>query len=264
MIRQNEVFPYYRKCCKEMQRIYSYLQSEFSPNYAEEICKLRGYVGTEQFAEIARLNLGCCSVLPESLGDMAKELGFISKNGNFLLEDRYIIPVEDVGGNLVSLIGYYPDDRKYITVPSPFFSKECMFFNFRHAYDLSMRDFDGFVILVEGIFDCISLQSLGLPVMATMGATVTSIKGELLKLFRHVLGIPDDDATGRKSLNRYSKTGWKVPDNTTLVKLHGGTDFKGDHIKDMDDVVTLFDAQDIRDMLLEYQYCNDDIVDLVL
>lgn len=264
LIRRNEVVPYYKKCCLEMRRIYNYLISNFCGDFVEELCNLRGYVGQEQRNEIERLNLGRCSVLVESLGDMAGELGFVSKSGNFLIEDRYIIPVEDIAGNIVALIGYYPDGRKYITTPSPFFSKECMFFNFRRAYDLSMLDFDGFVILVEGIFDCISLQSLGLPVIATMGATVSEVKGELLKLFRHVLAIPDGDETGRRSLNRYTKRGWKVPDNTTLVKLHGGTNFNGDPVKDMDDIVTLYEADDIREMLLAYQYSNENMVEIIL
>ena len=73
--------------------------------------------------------------------------------------NRFIIPVDDIAGHTVALIGYYPDYKKYITTPSPFFSKECMFFNFRQAYDLSIQEFGGLVFLVEGIFDCLSLRA---------------------------------------------------------------------------------------------------------
>ena len=143
----------------------------------------------------------------------------------------------------------------------------CMFFNFKQAYELSWQKYDGFVIVVEGIFDCLSLRALGLPCMATMGATVSKIKGEQLKLFKNVLGIPDDDATGRKSLNRYSRTGWKVPSNTVMLKFTGGlVDFGNTHLhcKDMDNFATWFEADDVREILLSYRGSKEEIEELQL
>lgn len=265
---QREVFPYYRKCCAEFNKVYSVLQRYYVPGFAEEVCKLRGYVGKEQKDEIERMNLGRCSILPSDLTEMHQELGLSTTSGDFLLNDRYIIPVYDISYNIVALIGYYPDIKKYITTPSPFFSKETMFFNFRQAYDLAWKEFGGRVFLVEGIFDCISMRSLGLPCIATMGASVGSIKGELLKLFRKVVGIPDNDKTGMRSLNRYDKRyGWAVPNNATMIKLKGdyelddGTVLK---IKDCDNIVSWFDADSVREMFIGLFDIDEEIYELSL
>lgn len=266
-MRKAEVFPYYRSCSEKFNAIYEFIKTQFDDDYADELCKLRGYVSEEQYNLVHDMKLGCCSVFGSDLGDSAKELGCLTKTDDFLLNDRYIIPVEDVGGNICALIGYYPDYKRYITTPSPFFSKECMFFNFRQAYELSWSKFNGFVIVVEGIFDCLSVRSLGLPCIACMGASLSKSKGELLKLFKKVAGIPDNDATGRKSLNRYSRQGWKVPSNTTMIKLIGGTvELDGEtlHVKDLDNLVSWYDADDVREILLSLQSCKSEIEELIL
>lgn len=265
-MRQREVFPYYRKCCDELERVYEIIQEYYKPGYTEELMALRGYVGEEQRDEIERSNFGRCIMLPEMLGDMAKELGLLTEGYSFLLDNRYIIPVYDVAGRLSALIGYYPDARKYVTTPSPFFSKEVMFFNFNEAYEISYDKYNGAVILVEGIFDCVSLRALGLPAIATMGATVSQTKGELLKVFRKVVGVPDNDVTGRKSINRYDKRGWKVPSTATMVRLHGEMDFGNEKrkIKDCDNIVSWFDADSVREMFKDLFKMKEDIYDLRL
>lgn len=138
-----------------------------------------------------------------------------------------------------------------------------MFFNFRQAYDLSIREFGGLVFLVEGIFDCLSLRAIGLPAIATMGATVSQVKCELLKFFKKVIAIPDNDSTGRRALNRYDKRyGWKVPYNTTMIKFEGGfLNIGNDHlkVKDIDNFVSWFDVDDVRDILLSFRDSKEDI-----
>ena len=265
---QREVFPYYRTCVEELNKAYSLFKSEFSSTYTDELMTIRGYVGEDQRKLISDMMLGSCEIEDISvLEEFPKELGLITRNNNFILGGRYIVPVEAVNGDLVSLIGYYPDYKKYITLSTPFFSKSCMFFNFRQAYELSWKEYNGFVILVEGIFDCLSLRSIGLPAIATMGATVSSIKCELLKLFKKVLAIPDDDVIGRKALNINSKYGWKVPYNTTFLKFHGGF-FEVDgtylHCKDMDNFVSWYEANDVREILLSYYDCRSDMEELRL
>ena len=271
-MRQNEVFKYYRKDVENLTLRYEYIKSLIEPSTVDELCAKRGYVDKNQTSLMHELKIGrCCINDIEELGDVkiSKNLGMITDKDRFLLDNRYIIPVEDIAGNLVSLIGYYPDIRKYITLPTQFFSKEVMFFNFHQAYELSWSKFHGLVIVVEGIFDCLSLRSIGLPAMATMGADVSKTKGELLKLFSKVLGIPDDDKVGRKSLNRHTKTGWQVPDNTTMIKLIGGEFVVNpdddedlhiiEHIKDMDNVVSWFEADDIIDMMLELAKSQEEV-----
>lgn len=262
---KDDIFPYYKRCVDYYDMVYNALKSQMSREQFEELFTIRGYFGDEQRKLLRKMRMGYCNIDDASvLGSDRNEFGLVSSKDNFLLDGRFIIPVHDIAGNIVSLIGYYPDYKKYITCPSPFFSKDCMFFNFKGAYDLSWREYGGYVILVEGIFDCLSLKSIGLPAIATMGSNVSKTKGELLRFFSKVLGIPDDDKTGHAALNRYSRSGWKVPSNTTMLKFKGGTfDANGTklHCKDMDNFVSWYEADDVREILLSYRDCKEDIVE---
>ena len=267
---QREVFPKYRDYVRELNMVYDTMKNYFSPTSFEDLCRDRGYpIGeTCQYDLIKQMNLGYFETPDNDIfKEVSPELGLYSQKGKLLLNGRYIIPVYSVSGDLVSLIGYYPDSRKYITLSTPFFSKICMWFNFNQAYQLSYEKYNGFVIAVEGIFDCLSLRAVGLPCIATMGASVSEIKGELLKLFTKVLAIPDDDTTGRQALNRYGKKGWRVPCNTTMLKFKGGLVEIGSnklHCKDMDNFVTWYEADDVRETLLSYISCNEEIEELIL
>ena len=90
----------------------------------------------------------------------------------------------------------------------------------------------------------------------------------LLKLFKKVVGIPDDDKTGRRALNRYSRFGWQVPSNTTLLKFMGGSitlpNGETVHCKDMDNFVSWYDKDDVRDILLSYMDSREEIETLKL
>lgn len=256
MFPQSQVFPYYRQCVKELEAVYRNIRSRYSEDDVKVLCELRGYPDKAHRDLLEEMNIGTCQIdSGEELGFMRRELGLVSDKDNFLLNGRYIVPIYDHGGNLCALVGYYPDQKRYVTTPSPFFSKECLFFNFAQAYELSWREYNGFVILVEGIFDCLSLRSVGLPAIATMGSSVSEIKGEYLKLFRKVLGIPDDDRTGRRAFSRFDKNYWHVPYGSTMLRFIGGEVEIGDeklHCKDMDNFVTWFDEDDVRDILLGY------------
>ena len=151
--------------------------------------------------------------------------------------------------------------------PTPFFAKSGMFFRFNEAYKLSWEKYNGVVFLVEGIFDCLSLWSIGLPCMATMGSSVSSIKGDLLKVFRKVIAIPDNDDTGRKSLNRYAKNGWKVPSNTVMVKFACADVEIGGVLlpcKDMDNFVSWFDTEFVKECLLGFVDSREEIDELII
>lgn len=279
-IRKNEVFTYYNKCCMELERVYRYIKTLYDVETSvKELSRLRGYTDNSSQYNLLRDMQICTCCIPDTieLSSMSEELGLSTKSERFLLDDRFIIPVRDIAGNLVSLIGYYPDIKKYITIPTPFFSKDILFFNIDNAYRLSYEEYGGIVFLVEGIFDCLSLRSIGLPAIATMGSTVSLHKKEVLKLFSKVIYIPDNDSTGRKALNRHLKTGWQVPENAVGIKLRGYVDFNNVSadsleydkakilkVKDVDNLVSWFEAEDVREILLEASQSKSEIVDLVI
>lgn len=267
---QREVFPKYREYSRMLDDIYRSMRRDFAQDSVETLCQMRGYpLGESTQHDYLKENvLGYYEVADTSqFKDYPGELGLFSKTGELLLNGRYIIPVTSVNGDLVSLIGYYADFKRYITLATPFFAKSGMFFKFHEAYQLAWEKYYGVVFLVEGIFDCLSLWSIGLPCMATMGSSVSAIKGDLLKVFRKVIAIPDNDDTGRKSLNRYSRNGWKVPSNTVMVKFScadveiGGVPLQ---CKDMDNFVSWFDTEFVKECLLGFVDSHEEIDELII
>lgn len=267
---QREVFPKYREYSAKLQEVYRQMSTSFEKDSADTLCMMRGYpLGESSQHEYFKQHpLGYFEESDATqYKEYQEELGLFNKHGELLLSGRYIIPVTSVNGDLVSLIGYYADFKRYITLSTPFFAKSAMFFKFHEAYQLSWSEYNGVVFLVEGIFDCLSMWSIGLPCMATMGSSVSAIKGDLLKVFRKVIAIPDDDETGRRALNRYSRSGWKVPSNTVMVRFRGGTVSIGGvdlHCKDMDNFVTWYDADTVKECLLSFVDSHEDIDELIL
>lgn len=197
--------------------------------------------------------------IPGLTVDVLKLFGFVTDSGAFLLDNRYIIPIRDIMGNVTALTGWYPDTKKYITTPTYGFSKEGQFFGmetFQWSHTggyLTPVDAagepvspKGLTYLVEGIFDALSLQALGFPALANMGLTMSSYKSEILRRYGKVVVIPDNDKAGataspyrglfgrggsRDSLRpSASSTAWRITNENVVMRLPDG-------IKDVDDLI---------------------------
>ena len=261
-MRQNEVLVKFREYSEALTEIFRYISVNGS---IEGLAALRGYTEPAILTTLEELGIARLEQeVPEFKG-YPKELGLMSKNDTFLLQGRYVLPVYAPDERyMLTLIGYYPDSRKYITLPTPFFSRKVNWFNYANAYQLASQegDWHGRCVVVEGIFDCLSVRSLDIPCVATMGADVSLEKAELLKFFKEVLAIPDADKAGRAGIAGR----WHVPSNTKFVKLQKGIieleDGSVREVKDMDDFVLLYD--DVSDILLECLKSDRDIVTLEL
>lgn len=267
-MQRNQVFPFYRKYVEDLAEAYKLIKEQPCTGTVEDLCHLRGYIlGSEQHKLLEEIGVTAHSILDSKIfGERRKELGLVSDADNYLLEDRYVIPVYSANKDLLTLIGYYPDYSKYVTLPTQCFSKNILFFNIDDALERSWTTYNGVVFLVEGIFDALSLRAIGLPAIATMGNNVGFVKSELLKIFRKVVYIPDNDKTGRSALDRNnSSSGWKVPYNATGVKLQGSYENNGliVPVKDIDKAITLYDAESLRDILLEFAESKEEYEDLV-
>ena len=268
-MQRSKVFPYYRKYVEDLADAYKIIKEQNCTGSVEDLCALRGYVlGSDQHKLLEEIGVRSYSILDSTvLGDRRKELGLVSDADNYLLEDRYVIPVRSASKDLLTLIGYFPDYSKYITLPTMCFSKNILFFNIDDALERSWKYYNGLVFLVEGIFDALSLRSIGLPAIATQGNNVGLAKAELLKVFRKVIYIPDNDATGRKALDRNDKKhGWNVPFSATGVKLQGEYSNNGlvIPVKDIDKAVALYDAESLRELLLDIAESKQEIETLYL
>ena len=141
--------------------------------------------------------------------------------------------------NILALIGWYPDEKKYITTPSRLFSKKAILFGMEQ---LKYSGIGKKYFLVEGIFDSLSVRNLGLNCVALMGISAGSNTRVLYSLFSKLVAIPDNDTQGRKVIE---KDLWKLPTGSSYLRWK-------DSIKDIDDMTKKYDMKDtLTDILAE-------------
>lgn len=224
-----------------------YMRKYVVSPYAEQIEKTLREVGIFKLDYYSEIQM----IAPELTLEDAKLYGLIDRNGNYLLGGRYVVPIRDIMGNVTALVGWYPDDKKYVTTPTYGFSKDGQFFNiecyaksfegdypkYKDEETGEVLESTGMVYLVEGIFDTLSLRSLGFPVLGNMGLDMSLMKTEILSRFGKVIAIPDNDKAGMSSnpyLSRISGKGkkaeWQIKNENVIVQLPKG-------VKDSDDFV---------------------------
>lgn len=170
-----------------------------------------------------------------------KDWGLVTANNDYLLKGRFTVPIRDITGKVTALVGWYPDNRKYITTPTLGFVRDAQFFNIE-CFQSCMENNDGVVYLVEGIFDTLSLRSLGFSALGNMGLDLSPFKTQILRRFGKVIAIPDNDKAG-KSVNPYcnrfstksKKSTWVIENDCVFVGLPAG-------VKDIDDFIKEFDC----------------------
>lgn len=245
----------YKDYCNKFNAVWKYLNScskDFN-DIVKEVCEHRLYFNSfDRWSKILK-EVGVVYVTKETCDyskfnkDEFKDLALFTDEGNFLLNGRYILPVRDMLGNIIALIGWYPDSKKYITTPSKFFSKDCLFFGLEQ---LSSTGLGKNYFVVEGIFDSLSLRSLGFNSVACMGISVSRVKELLYGLFGKVVSIPDNDTQGRKVVKNDL---WNLPRNGSYFKWVGKLEFEEGaeaiNIKDIDRFCSLFEEDEVKELL---------------
>lgn len=216
--------------------------------YSEAMEKTLREVGVFKLDYVSDIEI----VEPEITMEQLKLYGLVDRNGNYLLQGRYAIPIRDINGLVTAVVGWYPDVKKYVTTPTYGFSKDGQFFNiecYAKSFDGDYPKYKdestgeilesrGLVYLVEGIFDTLSLRSLGFPALGNMGLDMSMAKTEILTRFGKVIAIPDNDNAGRgtnKYLNGFSgknkNMSWLIKNENVVVQLPKGVKDSDDFIK---------------------------------
>lgn len=245
--------------CRRYNLVWKYLTScsYESDSVIDSLCELRGY-DREQPIWATLKKYGFCYIDQDLFDwskikgvDKDKDLGISTKDDKFLLTDRFIFPVKDMLGNIVALIGWKQgSERKYVTTPSRLFSKNCMFFGLEQ---LASTGIGKPYVLVEGIFDSLSVRSLGLNCIAMMGISSSRYKNVMYSLFSKFLAIPDNDKEGRKVVNGDL---WRLPSNSKYLKLVSS------EIKDVDDLIKTYDGSEVKQLLIDAQKEPDRVVEV--
>lgn len=217
-----------------------------------ELMTHRGYHSPEMFTtlkEIGVFKLDYLSeltlMMPDLTTQQLKQWGLVNESGDYILSGRYVVAIRDIAGNVTALVGWHPKggSRKYVTTPTLGFSRDASFFNL-DCYKYSWEKWNGLVFLVEGIFDTIALRSIGLPALGNQGLEMSAVKTQILSRFGTVVGIPDNDTSGR-SVNEFTNASsgksekfiWNIENNHVFAILPSG-------VKDPDNFVRDFDAYD--------------------
>lgn len=192
--------------------------------YRQEMEKILQEIGVLQIESLIDFQLYGSQTLERST---LRELGLLTKSGTFLLAGRNIIPIRDIKGEVTAWVGWYPDIKKYITTPTVGYSTTHQLFNIEIYKATMTRETPeiprGLVVLVEGIFDALSLRAIGIPAVATMGLELGRVKAEMLQRFDSVYSIHDRDTAGAKT-DKYASTVdaklvWKIPNEVASIRL---------------------------------------------
>lgn len=123
---------------------------------------------------------------------------------------RVMVPIHDHRGTLVGFTGrsidWTPDqDEKYKnSAASEIFDKGAIFYNEHRAYEQARRF--GFMVIVEGHLDVISLWQQGLPNAVAIQGTAPPSQASIQRLKRyckHVVIACDSDKGGRAAVGRF-------------------------------------------------------------
>lgn len=136
------------------------------------------------------------SYLKGKYGDLPyQDWGIVNDKGDFVLQNRLLIPIKDRLGRVMSFVGRTTcgDANKYLPVKNnEFYTKS----NGLFLFDVAKRYSE--IILVEGHIDALSLHAAGYKnAVAIGGCNLTTAQMLLLQGKRIVLALDNDDA-GRK------------------------------------------------------------------
>lgn len=157
------------------------------------------------------------------IGDMAEMIHpeFYSKLESFgvisptnkrpIFHNRYLIPIKDVKGNVLNVVGYSAEaDERYVYGTAPYYRRTNTLWgleNMEMAYEL------GYAFVTEGITDAIRLRDIGYKNVFAMCGTHKSdfIIQQLNRCRYGIIRIPDRDKAGLRALQ-----GWEFNRHLTL------------------------------------------------
>ena len=164
--------------------------------------------------------------------EMLDNLGLVYINGTDVFDffnNRIIIPIEDLKGNVVGFSGRIfngeKETSKYInTKETVIFKKGQILFNYHNAKN-AIRD-EKCVIVVEGNMDAITLSSSGIKnVVALMGVALSKEQIDVLKKLKvPVILMLDNDQAGLNSTLKNGEMLRSVDIDVKVVRLTGEKD----------------------------------------
>lgn len=209
-------------------------------------------------ATARRFGLGCAPDTWESLTSAMKQKGYTErelydaglvrrgKNGGVYdaFRNRLMFPVIDVRGNVIAFSGRILGDGepKYLNSPeTPVFSKSHNLF----GLNLAKKSKSGYIILVEGNIDVVSLHQAGFDsAVASLGTSLTPEQARLISRYKNEVVIAyDADAAGQKASQRAIGILEKLELKVRVLTVKGA--------KDPDEFIKAKGAEAFQNLLAE-------------
>lgn len=224
----------------DLERVFRWFKANSDPNGVNELMELRGYYGNnirKFLTDYGIIKLSSTAEI-EVLKNIKSDIPFFSENGHFLLEDRFIVPIKSIDDHVLTFVGWYPDERKYITINSKMFHRNYMLFGMEQIPCER-------IIVVEGIFDALSLMANRVNAVAVMGSEMSLSQREWVNTCKEVFYIPDNDRVGRRTV-REDRWGAGLIDSRYLVWWGLRLDeYPNLSIKDIDTFCNFFEVEDL-------------------
>ena len=134
------------------------------------------------------------------------DLGLSNTNSSDVFNDRIMIPIHDLAGNLIGFGGRIyqtKDSSKYINTKSTrIFDKSNILYNYHRAHKSLSRD--EAIIIMEGYFDVIRASTVGINnCVAPMGTSLTKQHIRILKkITNNIILCFDGDNAGKEATVR--------------------------------------------------------------
>ena len=209
-------------------------------------------------ATARRFGLGCAPDTWESLTSAMKQKGYTERelydaglvrrgrNGGVYdaFRNRLMFPVIDVRGNVIAFSGRILGDGepKYLNSPeTPVFSKSHNLF----GLNLAKKSKSGYIILVEGNIDVVSLHQAGFDnAVASLGTSLTPEQARLISRYKNEVVIAyDADAAGQKASQRAIGILEKLELKVRVLTVKGA--------KDPDEFIKAKGAEAFQNLLAE-------------
>ena len=207
-------------------------------------------------AMVTRFGLGFAPDSWESLANAMRRKGYsdqemfeagLVKHGKSggvydAFRNRLMFPVIDVRGSVIGFSGRILGDGepKYLNSPeTPVFSKSHNLF----GLNLAKKSKNGYIILVEGNIDVVSLHQAGFDgAVASLGTSLTPEQARLLSRYTGEIVIAyDNDGAGQKASQRAIGILEKLEVRVRVLQMQGA--------KDPDEYIKTFGADAFRNLL---------------
>ncbi len=142
----------------------------------------------------------------EDITDIQK--GIFTAYGMCFLQERLAIPMRLADGTVTGFVGYsnkpsdWPEEQAFIKYgypPKVAFAKGRYFFIEPDELERALTE--QYICIVDGLFDKMMLQCLGINAVSLCGSALTEWHIMYLKFIKHVIVVGDNDLAGRKLYN---------------------------------------------------------------